>query len=55
MEKTPSKFSQNRVYIMTKGFGNVEEGHGIAGDGIGNQISQVHHPSWQFMLEKNAH
>jgi hypothetical protein len=38
--KTPPKFSQNRVYIMTKGFGKVEEGHCIAGDGIGNSLDK---------------
>jgi hypothetical protein len=38
--KTPPKFSQNRVYIMTKGFGKVEEGHGIAENGIGNSLDK---------------
>jgi len=38
--KTPPKFSQNRVYIMTKEFGKVEEGHCIAGDGIGNSLDK---------------
>jgi hypothetical protein len=38
--KTPPKFSQNIIYTMTKGFGKVEEGHGIARNGIGNSLEK---------------